>query len=478
MRRSNEEWVYRAAGCGGGLLLAAGNLWGILAPLQLTGFLPVLLVDKTYKPGRQGLFLMGLYMGLAYTLPQMFVLRLPAPITAILIAVLTTVMVADVMLGVPAARRSPVNGAVAFASILVVVDGLNFTLVPMWGTAQSLGRCWSAYPRLIWFSGMTGITGMVFFIGLFQAFLAYMIVHRMAKSCFVFLLSICLCLAGGKVLSEQIHTAESHMVVAAVGWVQEESSGSTDLMSSEGFEELYASKVALAAQQGARLVVSPELAFEFSPRNRTEWLERFAGLSVRHHLFQIVGYYNQDQQDNRILFLSDTGEVLCEYVKTHLTPFEPFPSGGGHLQEIVIDGVPVGGMICQDDNFTDLSRRYGKRGIGVVAVPTLDWRAVQGAHLQNSIHRAIESNYAVVRAACDGISTIIGPDGRILAAMDHFRQGPGVIVSQIPVRRGITWFSRWGHWPAAFAALFLTGWMIIQWGKSYIRRHATQESSV
>ncbi|MBN1126195.1 MAG: hypothetical protein JXA82_14410 [Sedimentisphaerales bacterium] len=461
MSRTHEEWRYRAAGCGGGMLMAAGNLWGILAPLQLMGFLGILILDKKYKPGRQGLFLMGLYMGLAFTLPQMLVLRLPAPITAILIAVLTTVMVADVMLGVPLARHGTIIGSMAFASVLVVIDWLNFTLVPMWGTAQSLGRCWSAYPRLIWFTSITGITGIVFFVGFLQVSFVNLLFQSISRVHVFLLVGIMAVLGGGPIVLLRTDLAKSKLVVAAIGWAHEETSELADPTSPEGFEELYASKVALAAQQGARLVVSPEMAFEFGQKNRTEWLKRFADLAQKHHIFQIIGYYNYDEQDNRILFLSDTGHVLCNYVKTHLTPFEPFPAGDGQLQEIYIEGIRVGGMICQDDNFTDLSRRYGMKGIGIVAVPTLDWRAVKKAHLQNSIHRAIESNYGIVRAASNGISAIVSPNGQLLASMDHFRQGPGVIVAEIPVYEGISLFSRFGHWPVVFCIVFLIGCTVV-----------------
>jgi len=155
------------------------------------------------------------------------------------------------------------------------------------------------------------------------------------------------------------------------------------------------------------------------------------------------------------VIVSDRGEIVGHYVKTHLTPFEPFVRGRGEPLQVVVDGVRVGVMICNDDNFTDISRRYGRRGVQVMAVPTLDWASVSKAHFQNSIHRAIESHYAVVRAARNGISAIVSPRGRVLARSDHLDQGIGLLVADVPVGLGPTLFSRAGHWPVAACAAFL-----------------------
>ena len=156
------------------------------------------------------------------------------------------------------------------------------------------------------------------------------------------------------------------------------------------------------------------------------------------------------------MLMNPQGTVLCEYTKTYLTPFEKYNKGSGKLEKIDVDGVAVGAMICQDDNFTRFSREYGRKQIGVVAVPTLDWRQVSDAHFQSSIHRAIESRYAIVRAASDGISAVISPTGQVLARRDHFKEGPGPIVAEVPVYAHTTLFSRTGHWPVALSLLFLT----------------------
>jgi apolipoprotein N-acyltransferase len=103
-------------------------------------------------------------------------------------------------------------------------------------------------------------------------------------------------------------------------------------------------------------------------------------------------------------------------------------------------------MICHDDNFTDLSRGYGRRQVQVMAVPTNDWRQVMGHHLDNSLFRAVESGFGMVRAASNGISVIASPRGEVLAQQDHFATGPGVIVADLWFGPGGTWYSRFGDW--------------------------------
>ena len=153
--------------------------------------------------------------------------------------------------------------------------------------------------------------------------------------------------------------------------------------------------------------------------------------------------------------MTPDGEVAGEYTKTYLTPLENYNKGTGQLSWIEIEGIKVGGMICQDDNFTDLSRRYGRVPVGLTAVPTLDWSTVKNAHLQSSVHRAIESRYGIVRGVCDGISAIISGKGEILAQYDHYAKGPGYITAEIDTYSHKTIFDRYGHWLVVLSVVFL-----------------------
>jgi apolipoprotein N-acyltransferase len=449
---SGRALYCRLLGVVGGVLLMAGNVYGPLAIFGLFAFVPIfsLAMSKDVRFGDIGLA--GLYMGLAYTLPQMFVLRMPIPITLILLIYLVVLVMAMALGAGLFIRQGTVWGSIAVGAYLAVVDWLGFTIMPMWGTAQSLGRSFSAYPRLIGFVSATGIVGVMFVSGTLQALAVNYIFRPSARRRILFTAGIVIGIFGALDVAAVLEKPTGGMKVAAVGWAWDE----TEVDSFEGFEEFYAGPVAKAAADGAKLVVSPELGFCPTKQEKTKWIERFREIARRHNVFLLVGYWDLAENENRCMFITDAGELGGEYVKTHLTPFENFRKGKGEPVIAEIDGARVGAMICQDDNFTDLSRKYGRAGVDIVCVPTLDWRTVKDAHLQSSIHRAIESRYAIVRAAADGISAIISSKGKVLAKRDHFADGPGVIVAEVKTyNKAKTLFATGGYWLVAVCFVFV-----------------------
>ncbi|MCK4999652.1 MAG: hypothetical protein KAS23_08955, partial [Anaerohalosphaera sp.] len=129
--------------------------------------------------------------------------------------------------------------------------------------------------------------------------------------------------------------------------------------------------------------------------------------------------------------------------------------GDGDLKTIDIDGIGVGGMICHDDNFTKMTRRYGRSNVGVVALPTADWTTVRKIHMQSSTSRAIESRYAIVRGAANGISAVISAKGKVLDQMDHYTQGPGYVIANVNVYDNKTIYSLFGDWIVAASGAYM-----------------------
>jgi apolipoprotein N-acyltransferase len=90
-----------------------------------------------------------------------------------------------------------------------------------------------------------------------------------------------------------------------------------------------------------------------------------------------------------------------------------------------------------------------------MAVPTNDWKQVKDHHFENALFRAVENRYAVVRGASNGISAVVTARGEVLARMDHFREGPGVIVCDLPLYPGGSFYSRAGEWVVLASMVFL-----------------------
>lgn len=450
------EVSYRMAGAVSGLLLAIPNIYPVFAPIQMFALIPIFYLGAKRENKYSQVLNAGIYMGLFYTLPQMVSLRMPIPVTLILIAHLVIIMIGLAVGCAWLLRRNAFWGAIAAGAFLVVLDWINFTAVSLWGTAQSIVRPWSQYPYLIQFTSLTGITGIIFLLAVVQALIASALINPIIKRKVIIALTIIVLVFTAENFGNFLQKHVGRMRVAAIGWATKDFQNVEYAQTQEGFEELFVKPATKAANEGAKFIVSPEMGFYINEYDREEWQAKFQKIASEYNVFLAVGYFDASRKLNQLMYITPSGDEPAEYSKTYLLPFyEKCGKGDGRLNIIDIDGVSLGGMICHDDNFTRLSREYGRHKTGIVSVPTMDWKTVKSAHLQNSIHRAIESRYAIVRATMNGISAIIAPTGKVLAKCDHFEKGAGFIVADVPVYRCRTFFSVAGNWPVAVSGIFL-----------------------
>jgi apolipoprotein N-acyltransferase len=455
------RWLCRVAGLAGGIMMAAGNLYPELARLQLVALVPLLYIAVKYSSDLRTIIATGFYAGLGYTIPQTFVLLLPFPITLVLVIRLTATFVIFTWGAGILMRRSAITGCIAAGALLMVLDWVNISIFSMWGTAQSLARPWSSYPLAIQFVSMTGLTGITFFVATSQALLANALAKAGLRRRCVASLIILLAVAFSLNLFSSHLSESGKLTVAAIGWTDSQEVEYGGVFSQNGFEALFEGPAARTAGRGAKLVASPELAFAYSSGSFDEWVDKFRQVANKYDIYLAVGYFNVPAMENRLLFVAPDGRVLAQYTKTHLTTFEDFNRGSGAPAIVNIKGFRVGGMICHDDNFTELSRQYGRAQTQIVVVPTLDWSAVKSAHLQSSIHRAVECRYAIIRAARDGISAIVAPTGEVLAKMDHYKEGARFVVAEVSLYSQVTLFSRFGHWPVLAAIIYMTLYIVL-----------------
>ncbi|MEJ2647556.1 MAG: hypothetical protein P8016_03990 [Sedimentisphaerales bacterium] len=162
------DWTTVTYGAASGLLLAIPHIWSIAAPLQFVALLPVLYLAARKTTTYRRMSYAGFYMGIFYVLPQAYVLRMPLWISAILFAELAILFSIFALLSHRLLRNPTLAGTIALGASLVLLDWTNFSLVPIWGTAQSIVRPWSRYPGFVSFVSVTGITGIVFLLGTLQ----------------------------------------------------------------------------------------------------------------------------------------------------------------------------------------------------------------------------------------------------------------------------------------------------------------------
>lgn len=393
----------------------------------------------------------GLYMGLFYSFPQMVYLRMPVPVTAALTVWMCLLLTLLCMTAAYCIRKGSVLSALAIGAAWFVLDVINVTAIPIWGLAQSFARSWTAYPAALGFIEITGICGVVFVLGALQGLLVLAQHQRGAR----YALAILLGLTTFVNMCLWHRLPQGTLRIAAAGWVFDDRSAAIDPHNPDGFQTLFAEPARQAAAAGAKIFTTGEMGFYIADHERAEWIKRFAAVAQQGQLWLVVGYWNVTADENRLFYMSPQGEVVAEYTKTHLTPFEPGKKGTGDLKSFSVDGRTIGAMICQDDNFTTLTRRYGRQKADVVLCPTADWWTIKNAHLQAVRARAIEGRYGIVRGAANGISAIICPNGTILAKHDHYHRGPGWVVADVPLFDSITLFSRWGFWPMGMLTAIL-----------------------
>jgi apolipoprotein N-acyltransferase len=177
---------------------------------------------------------------------------------------------------------------------------------------------------------------------------------------------------------------------------------------------------------------------------------------------------------NSAVLFDPGGSVVGRYDKLHLVPFGEFvPPGLGWIRRFIWIGDFIAGreatvfqlaeeapafsvLICFEDIFPELGRRFARAGAGLLINITNDaWFHRTGAawqHAQTSILRAVELRVPVVRAANTGVSGFIDAHGRVVGTV-HDAAGqtlfvPGTAIAEltVPSQAGRTGYATWGDW--------------------------------
>ncbi|MBL8753711.1 MAG: hypothetical protein JNK15_10450, partial [Planctomycetes bacterium] len=355
-----------------GLLLFAADhplrLWW----LQLVAFLPFWWALAHRNQAGQHAWPLGTLLGLGYVAPMVAAAGTSPPILVAALANLVQWSI-TALLAARALRRGPVLGPLAAAAVVTLVEVAVWYGVPMFGTAQCFVRPLSAAPGMVAFVAFTGVAGLVFVLTVTQALLvsAWRSERRAPPLAIAGLVVAATTFASWLRWTRPLGPTTT---VATVGWY-----GEWDRFFS-GFDGIATE----AKARGATLLVTPETGISTGHEPRERSLGRLGGIARTNAFTLAAGVWHGSTNDNRIWFFGPDGALRGEYTKTHLIPWlEDYVAGDGTLFHGAIGDTSLGGMICQDDNFTDLARGYGRAGTRLVAVPTNDWPAIRAFHLEN-----------------------------------------------------------------------------------------------
>jgi len=235
-----------------------------------------------------------------------------------------------------------------------------------------------------------------------------------------------------------------------------------------------------ALKDNPDLVIWPEASLPVVAEEEPEFLGIVKEFARERKLDILLGavttrnnlYYNS------AVLVSKTGESTQQYNKLHLVPFGeyiPLKKALPFLQAVVPIGEMAPGkeytvfnlssklqapssklfgvLICFEDLFPEISRRFVKNGAGFLVNITNDaWYKDTSApyqHLQASVFRAVENRVYLARAANTGISGFINPQGKIVSLLKD-ASGRQVFVEgfdnyEISERGGIfSFYTRYG----------------------------------
>jgi apolipoprotein N-acyltransferase len=226
---------------------------------------------------------------------------------------------------------------------------------------------------------------------------------------------------------------------------------------------------------GVTHLIWPEASMPFGPLDHPEALAAIGQL-LPPNVHLLAGALRQERDEaagtrkayNSLLVLGSGGELVGLYDKIHLVPFGEYLPFQTTLESIGLQSLtrqrggftpgptpkpllrvpglpPVGPLICYEAIFAGEAAPGDERP-GVLVIVTNDgWFGNSTGppqHFHQARVRAVEQGLTVVRAANNGISAVIDPEGRVLASLALNARGS--IDSGIPQARPPSVYARAG----------------------------------
>jgi apolipoprotein N-acyltransferase len=244
-----------------------------------------------------------------------------------------------------------------------------------------------------------------------------------------------------------------------------------------------------AAAAGADLVVWAESAWPdpWGIERNQAMAESLLAVARRHRTAMLVGTVHVYDEDGRIevsnagVLYDRDGRWRGRYEKTHLVPFGeylpfrrvlsflgPLVQAVGELRPgparqpllgVPEQGIPpIGLSVCYEIIFATIARRQVLDGAELLATITNDaWYGTTSApyqHFAMARLRAIENRRYLVRAANTGISGVVDPWGRVVAATALYERR--ALMATVAARTDLSLYTRFGDvfgWGCALVAL-------------------------
>ena len=179
--------------------------------------------------------------------------------------------------------------------------------------------------------------------------------------------------------------------------------------------DTFAEQAREAASQGAQIIYTPEMMFNFNPQ--AEYTEQFRAVAKETGAYIFITYTVVKEGEpwrNEAVLLTPEGDFLDVYGKNHAFGEPPTAM----LGVFPVYNTPLGRLatlICHDANYTDIARKLAANGAQISAVPIREFGGFGEQYWTNALFRAVENRMAVVVSGVAHVSAIINPDGSLVA---------------------------------------------------------------
>jgi apolipoprotein N-acyltransferase len=189
-----------------------------------------------------------------------------------------------------------------------------------------------------------------------------------------------------------------------------------------------------AARKGAQIVVWPEGALTYDPRQRNSAV--FQRLAQDNNVYLVIGFGLRAPEGlyNQVVVVSPQGEFLGTYGKAHPVSYVGETS-------LAHNGYPVfetpagklGTIICYDLTYADTARGAARNGAQIIAAPSNDWPELYDKEYIMPMYRAIENRVALIKADTQFDSVIVDPYGRILSLTSSSQGKEALVMADVPI---------------------------------------------
>ncbi len=185
----------------------------------------------------------------------------------------------------------------------------------------------------------------------------------------------------------------------------------------------YLDQTVQAAQEGAKIVLWPELAGTGTADDVRTLLERGQSVAQQEGIYLAMPtmtlYPGEERPAENILYIADPqGDIVLEHVKYGGNMLEGTLLGSRELQTVETPYGTLSGVICWDTDYPTVMAQAGRQGVDILLSPAYIWPAIGKLHADMAGFRAIENGMSVIRQADQGVSRYIDSMGRTVASAD------------------------------------------------------------